>query len=498
MSPERSTATLSDYAAILRRRWRVVALCTAAGIALGGLWVLRSGTQYTSKASVVIRPIQSDPFVTPRIEDVGADTQAKILASTVVARRAAKILDTGQSPEQLLGHLDVTNPLGTLALNVSYTAKTPGAARDGAQAFAQAYLDERKAGAEDTKQRQLDRNAAQREVLASQLNEVINTIRATVPGSDERATAEARRDVINSQLAQLEQSAATVQAVDTDPGQIIRPADLPSSPSGPPRLVTTFAAGVLGAIVGVGIALVRERTDRHIRSHEELVALIGREAIAEIPVPHATRGAALAATAAPSGREAAAYRSLRVRIWPRPGTGPERLLVTSVKESVAAEEVAANLAVTLADAGWSTLLAWAGHSNLVSLFDVEAVPNMEVIVGERPIERELLRLRDVDRLTLLPALGAQGSGRTAVATRTAEARLEQLERRFDAEILVGAPLLRSAESLELCPLVDRTLLVFDPRASTGAELEQALELLAGVGSQVLGVVPYHAPWIPGA
>ena len=34
----------------------------------------------------------------------------------------------------------VENPLGTLILNIAFTASTPERARDGAQAFAQEYL----------------------------------------------------------------------------------------------------------------------------------------------------------------------------------------------------------------------------------------------------------------------------------------------------------------------------------------------------------------------
>jgi Mrp family chromosome partitioning ATPase len=127
-------------------------------------------------------------------------------------------------------------------------------------------------------------------------------------------------------------------------------------------------------------------------------------------------------------------------------------------------------------------------------FSVEAPPYVEVLVGERPIERMLVEPQDVHGLTLLPALARSGPGGLAVETSTtAETRLAELGSRFDAEIIVGAPVLASAESLELCPLVDAMIVVFDPTTTTREQLTRTLELLSAVGTEVLGVVTHGVP-----
>ena len=110
---------------------------------LGALYSLKGGATYTSNASLVIRSIQSDPFGETRIEDVGANTQAKVLDSTVVANTVAKRLKLDRDAKDLVNRLTVENPIGTLILNITFSASTPERARDGAQAFAQAYLDYR-------------------------------------------------------------------------------------------------------------------------------------------------------------------------------------------------------------------------------------------------------------------------------------------------------------------------------------------------------------------
>ena len=71
-----------------------------------------------------------------------------MLDSTVVADTVAKRLKLDQDPKDLVNRLTVENPIGTLILNITFTASTPERAQDGAQAFAQAYLDYRRSDAE--------------------------------------------------------------------------------------------------------------------------------------------------------------------------------------------------------------------------------------------------------------------------------------------------------------------------------------------------------------
>lgn len=494
MTQERESASLSDYLAIIARRWRVVVATALVFMLLGGLYAFKGGATYSSKASVLIRPILSDPFGDVRILDVGADTQAKVLDSTVVANTVAKRLKLDRDPEDLVNRLTVENPVGSLILNITFTASTAERAKNGAQAFAQAYLDYRRANAEETKKRTIEQLDTQGAELNRNLADANAAIASNPVGSDARTNAEARRGVILGQIGEVENAAAKTQAIDTEPGAVIRPADLPSAPTGTSPLMTVIAAGIFGTIVGIGIALLRDRTDRRIRSHHDLVDVAGEEPLVEIPRPRNSNPARLPAVVDPAGAEASAYRALRVRIWPRRGMGPRRILIAGVAGGPAADAVGANLAATIASSGWSTLLAWPNKTDVATYFSVETPPNVEVLLGERPIERLLVEQHDVNGLTLLPALARSGPGGVAVEmTTTAETRLAELGSRFDAEIIVGAPVLASAESIELCPLVDGVIVVFDPTNTTREQLGRTLELLAAVGTKVLGIVTYRAP-----
>jgi capsular polysaccharide biosynthesis protein len=494
MPQERESASLSDYIAIIKRRWRVVVVTAIVFMLLGGLYTVKKGTSYTSNSSVVIRPILSDPFADNRIEDVGADTQAKVLDSTVVASTVAKRLKLDKDPKDLINRLTVDNPVGTLILNIAFTASTPERAQAGAQAFAQAYLDYRRGNAEETQKRTIAELTDQQASINRSIADAAAIIASNPPSSDAATNAQARRSALITQLSDLETQAAATSSIDTQPGEIIRPADLPSPAGKSSLIMTIFATGVLGALVGMGLALIRDRTDRGIRSHKDLVEVTTREPLAEIPRPRSGTPGGLPSLVDPAGDEASSYRALRVRLWPRRGTGPRRLLITGVAAGPAADAVGANLAVTIASSGWSTLLAWPNQTDLARYFSVEAPPNVEVVVGDRPVERLLVEPRDVNGLTLMPALARSGAGGVAVeTTNTAETRLAELGSRFDTEIIIGAPVLASAESLELCPLVDSVIVVFDPSNTTREQLVRTLELFSAVGTEVLGIVTYRIP-----
>ena len=245
-------------------------------LAAGYLWW--SGPTYTSQASVVIRPILTGAFDQSRIDDVGAGTEAKVLDSTVVAQAAAaRLKKSPADAPTLLEHLTVDNPVGTLVLNISYEASSPAAAQAGAQAFAEAYLEHRRASADRIRARGIARNGSRLSQLERDLAAALDAVNAAPAGTAARATAEGNRDDILGRITAVTAASASLERVDTEPGQIIRPAERPSAPSGPSPILVLLAAGVLGLIVGATIAFVRDRMDPRISSRRAWRAVAGTD-----------------------------------------------------------------------------------------------------------------------------------------------------------------------------------------------------------------------------
>jgi succinoglycan biosynthesis transport protein ExoP len=473
-------ATLGDYWNTLRRRRRLVAVCGGVGLALAAVWTFVAPSHYSARASVVIAPIQSDPFASTRIEDVGASTEVNVLASTVVAARAAERLHQ-TDPLELVHHLTVDNPPETLVLDLTYTDADAGAARDGAQAFAQAYLDYRQEGAEAVKARKLAQVDAQLTAMHTELDKTIDAINSSGLDVAARSSAEARRGVVSSRIGDLEVSRSELNALDTTPGEVIRPAELPGAPDGPGRTLTLAGGAALGLLAGVAIALVRDRSDKRLLGHRDLVDLLDDEPLAELPPAVLPLGPAQAA----SGE----YRRLRARVWPDRTSGPHRVLVVAPSAAEPADEVAAGLALTIAATGWSVVLTWLDRTSLPGWVGAEADVLARSLDPDVELAQRLVEPKEHPGLALLPALG-RGDG--AGAVEVAESHLAMMDDFVEVQLIVGEPVLASAEAVEVAPMVDGVIVAFDVRRTDRAELARALETL-GTSGKLLGVVGTSVP-----
>jgi capsular polysaccharide biosynthesis protein len=478
------TATLSDYWAVLRRRRRLIGVSAAVGFVLAGVWSLAAPPGYTAHASVLIRQIQADPFGTTRIEDVGASTEQNVMDSTVVASKAAAKLGK-DDPIELLSHLSVENPPETLVLEVAFSAADPRAARDGAQAFATSYLDYRQDSADGVKDRKLDQLDAQTSALQTELVDAVAVADSPTSSATARAQAESRRGVLASRISEIAAQRSTVEATDTTPGELIRPAELPDAPSGPGRPITLLGGAALGLLLGIAVALFRDRADKHVAGHQDLVELLDEEPLAEIPA--ATKSLRKLRTVAtvlePDGALAGEYRRLRARVWPDRRSGPRRLLIASPTPATSADDVAGNLAATVASIGWDVVLGWVERSVPGNLFLDLPVAAHEMPDADAPLRDRLVDVPGSDGLRLGRALGR---GTLASPFEVAEDHLRALDDLCEIQLVAADPILTSPQAIELAPLVDGVLVVFDPGVTTRAELVRALEVLGT--AKVVGVV----------
>jgi len=479
--------TLADHWSVLRRRRGLIAICTLVAVTLAAVWMWVRPPGYTAESTVVIRPIAADAFQDTRIEDVGAPTEAIVVGSTVVAEIAARrIGEPASAADRLRAHVTATNPAGTLLLRIAFSGDSARFAQVGSQAFAEAYLEYRRATADGVRDRALARIAARRAVLDTQLAAAIRQVNSTPAGSEARTAAEVARDGLASRIGNVNAEAAALDAVVTDPGQIIRPASLPSAPSGPPIVVILVAAAVLGALLGAVLALVRDRTDPHISSRRAMTAVIGIEPLAMVPAIGAPN--TMPALSDPEGRVAGALRRLRVSVWPQRGDGPSRIVVASPSSEAAADVVAGNLALTLALAGWSTLLAWSesGDGGAGTLRHTDLAR-----YGADPAGRLVHGAMGVDGLSLLSL--PFRSGRAATASEQLAARLDDLSGGYDVEIIVAESLMRSADAFEASPLSDAMIVVVDVAGERREDLAASVEALDAIGAPLEGFVAYAAP-----
>jgi polysaccharide chain length determinant protein (PEP-CTERM system associated) len=97
---------------------------------------------------------------------------------------------------------------------------------------------------------------------------------------------ETAQKIYNDDLAKKSQSEMQTAMEQEQQGEqmsILRPADLPDSPSFPDRLLFTGGGVASGMAIGFGLALWLELRDKSVRTEEDVVAILGLPVLSQVP-----------------------------------------------------------------------------------------------------------------------------------------------------------------------------------------------------------------------
>jgi capsular polysaccharide biosynthesis protein len=251
-----------------------VALCLVLGLALGVLASMATKPSYSSTVRVLVLADITDQgtgnSATSRTTGaVNMDTEAQVIKSEPVAKLVQAALKTSATPSQLINRLSVTVPANTTVLAVTYKAGSSAAARAGATAFATAYLDNRTSVAQDAVKAQIASVNAQisdAETSLKKLTVKVNNAKAGTPSKNYAIKQESR---LQTQINSLNPLINNLTTAVVNPGRVISPAT-----SGVKQNLNQeifLVSGVLlGLLIGLLGAIVRERTSRVVRSPADL------------------------------------------------------------------------------------------------------------------------------------------------------------------------------------------------------------------------------------
>ena len=292
--------------------------------------------------------------------------------------------------------------------------------------------------------------------------------------------------------------------------ELIAAAGVPGAPSSPKPQRDLALGTVVGMMLGLGFAFLREQLDDRLHSREDVEEASGLPVLAELPLDSeaARNPAQVSAHERPSGGLAESTRGLRTSLTFVGVDEPVRcLLVTSPGQGDGKSFVAANLAAAYAQAGFSTVLVSADlrRPRLESLFPgVAPGPGLsEVIAGltDAPSTNghgeaaagdaaltQALRRTQVDGLRFLPAGKLPPNPAELLGSRRALSVLEALSRLADVVIIDSPPLLAVTDAAVLAPHVDGVVLVAAPGRTHRGALARTVGMLSGKGVRLLGVV----------
>lgn len=283
LSSDIGSVDLAEYARRLRRRSWLVLVGVLAGMAGALVWTQSQDEQYRAEASVLVLPADagtSASLANGRTDGaVNLDTEAQVVRSALVGEKARSALsDAGSvtvpSVPELMDGLEVSVPPNSQVLRIGYVAGTAADAQATANAYAQAYLDQRSRAVTASLDEARERLTERREKLQDDLNEVIGEIgefSEEFVEPPELALAESRRDTLVGQISVLDTELAELDSVRPEPGRLLTAAPLPDGPFAPRPAIDLAAGLLLGLVAGVGLAMLADRFDRRIRRRGDIV-----------------------------------------------------------------------------------------------------------------------------------------------------------------------------------------------------------------------------------
>jgi capsular exopolysaccharide synthesis family protein len=471
---------LREFIGVIRRRRIavVVIACLVVGFAI--LLVARRPAVYTAAARVEVRPLTADASQYVYYDLLQSmDTEAARVSSTQIATGAYAL----GAPEGSTATASV--PPNTTYLDISCTQAVPEMAQTCADAFAQSYVNDRKAQADEIY-----------DALAGPLNKVIADANAQIDDLTKEGVSEtdprivtARNEIYNAQ-AQL----ILVPRAMATPALIASEAPLPTAPSNKGYITTGLLALILGLALGIGYAFVRERLDERIGGTEDMERALGAPVIAVVPKVPGWRNRAdsrVVTVSAPTSVGAEAYRAARTSLlYLAKEGGLQAIAVTGPGQGEGKTTTTVNLAVTLAQSGKHVIAVscdlrrprmhqFLGVSNDYGLSDV--------LTGAIDVKRALIKT-SIPGLIVMPSGHVPHNPAELLGSSTMEDLLTELRNIADIVLLDTPPSLVVADALEIAPQADGVLVVADASSTHRSAVLHLARQIERVGGSVIGAI----------
>jgi receptor protein-tyrosine kinase len=483
---------IRDLTRVLREQWWIILFCLVLTTFAAAAYTSTQKKQYEASAKLLL---QSDnlsssivgtgvPGVDPARQ---AATDAQLATGPAVVGRVEKQLGHPLTATSLVASTDPDSNI----LTITVDDHNPDRAAQYANVIANQFI------------------AFRRDTTRQRYTKALNTVQTRL--------AQARRGTpdfagLRAQAKQLK----LLVSLQTGDAQLVQPATASTDPVKPKPARNIALGAIFGALLGLGLAFLRDRLDRRIKSEDQLARLLpGVPIVGLVPEPGRRRASKM--------MTAEGFHTLQANLALVARDKPlKTLLVTSANPGEGKSTVALNLALAMIQKGQKTIVLDADLRRPLLSARVRAdrrVGVSSILAGEGDLEHSL------QHLTVEPsrngngpavALGGElpivsaGPGHSNVQLLLSERALGSLlqatRARTEVVIFDGPPVGSFGDMLPVAKEVDGVLVVVrlyhsreDQIARFAAQLANAS--IAPVGVVVLGASPgpsrYYADYLKG-
>ncbi len=275
---------------------------------------------------------------------------------------------------------------------------------------------------------------------------------------------------------------------------VLEPAVRPNSKFKPKGTRVAAIALVLGLLVGVGLAMLRNSMDKRLVSAEEVPHRLGVPVLGVLPrVKSVKAGQELGRMVldSPSTPVVEAYRAIQTILhFGSYASGARKILVTSPMAGEGKSTLVSNLAILMAQAGHRVLVVDADlrspHQH--EIFQVPNDVGLAGLLGGLAGVDDAICRSDNGGPDVLPAGHLKGIPPECFNTQEFLGLMSGLGRSYDAVLVDSPPVMLATDSLVLAAVCDGTILVVRAGRSSRDLAHHSIEGLLGVGARVLGAV----------
>ena len=324
--------------------------------------------------------------------------------------------------------------------------------------------------------------------------------------------AEANKTLYEGLMTKLKETA--IQAgLRSSNIRIVDPAMIPSTPSRPAKARNVAMAILIGLVGGIGLALLREYLDNTVKTPDDIETLAHLPSLAVVPQFAGLKGTAtkrgllqgassnghekrieLVAQHLPKSQMSEAFRALRTSILlSQADHPPQVILVTSALPREGKTTAAANLAVTLAQLGDSTVIVDAdlrkpGVGRLLNLGSGKYAGLSSYLAGVSSLDLVTIPHPVIPNLAAIPTGPLPPNPADLLSSHKLAEAIAELRTKYKFIVIDSPPVMAATDAVILSVLTDGVLLVVRSGETPKEAFTRTRELLNSVKCRILGVV----------
>jgi len=323
--------------------------------------------------------------------------------------------------------------------------------------------------------------------------------------------AEANKTLYDGMLTKLKE-ANIAGALKSSNIRVVDPAMVPSTPTRPAKARNIALAFIVGLVGGIGLALLREYLDNTVKTPDDVESLSRLPSLAVVPAFSESNGNGrrgllkgvssngydkrieLVAQHLPKSQMSEAFRALRTALLlSQPDHPPQVILVTSALPREGKTTAAANLAVTLAQLGDSTLLVDAdlrkpGVGRLLNMTDGKYAGLSSYLAGVSSLDLVTVPHPSIPNLAAIPTGPLPPNPADLLSSHKLADAIAELRGKFKFIVIDSPPIMAATDAVILSVQVDGVLLVVRSGETPKEAFTRTRDLLISVKCRMLGVV----------